>query len=289
MYRKLLGISLAVFLLLGIGIAYAEVNLERLSEEDIKKEEAVLAKLEPMVKERQGKGTAPLLTFDELYQPLSDDEKEFLNIFLKLDAKKLGVVIPYRGFAEPGTKFIPIKEQRIKDAKADGNKTKIIACQYLPENVYRQYRKMNKAMKRDINRVLFVDSGYRSAAYQLYLFTFYLKKHDYSIRETAKLVAIAGYSEHGAPDWQALDFVNIDGVNEDNPEAFENLPEYKWLAQHAVEYGFVLSYPRNNPSGISFEPWHWRYEGVKNKKGISQVDKSQCKAESGYLQYIKLS
>lgn len=56
-------------------------------------------------------------------------------------------------------------------------------------------------------------------------------------------------------------FVNIDGVNEDNPEAFENLAEYKWLMKRVAEYGFVLSYPRNNPSGISFEPWHWRYEG----------------------------
>lgn len=250
---------------MGAGIARAEVNLERLSQEDIQKEEAVLAKLEPMVKERLDKGTAPLLTFDELYRPLNEEEREFLEIFLNLDAKNLGVVIPFRGYAKPGTKFIPIKGQRIKDTKAQGNKTKKIACQYLPDNIYRQYRRMNKAMKRDIGRILFVDSGYRSAAYQLYLFVFYLKKHDYSIRETAKLVAIAGYSEHGSPDWQAIDFVNIDGVNEDSPEAFENLPEYKWLTQHAAEYGFALSYPRNNPSGISFEPWHWRYEGVKNK------------------------
>jgi hypothetical protein len=263
MPKKLIHIFLAVFLLLGIGIARAEVNLDRLNPEDIQKEEAVLAKLEPMVKERLDKGTAPLLTFDELYQPLNEEEREFLKIFSNLDAKKLGVVIPFRGYAQPGTKFIPLKGQKIKDTKAEGNKTKIIVCQYLPEDVYRQYRKMNKAMKRDINRVLFVDSGYRSAAYQLYLFVLYLKQHDYSIRETAKLVAIAGYSEHGAPDYQAIDFVNIDGVNEDSPEAFENLPEYKWLSQHAAEYGFVLSYPRNNLSGINFEPWHWRYEGEK--------------------------
>ncbi|MDD5409520.1 MAG: M15 family metallopeptidase [Candidatus Omnitrophica bacterium] len=269
MHRKFTSIFLVVILLLGIGIARAEVNLDRLSQEDIQKEEAVLAKLEPLVKERLAKGTAPLLTFDEIYQPLNEEEREFLKIFLNLDAKKLGVVLPYRGFARPGTKFIPIKGQRIKDVKAEGNKTKIIGCQYLPDNVYRQYRKMNKAMRRDIHRTLFVDSGYRSAAYQLYLFAFYLRKHDYSVRETAKLVAIAGYSEHGAPDWQAIDFVNIDGVNEDNPGAFENLAEYKWLMKHAAEYGFALSYPRNNPSGISFEPWHWRYEGVKNKMVVN--------------------
>lgn len=261
MHKKLIHIFLAVFLLLGAGIAQAEINLDRLSAGDIQKEEAVLAKLEPLIKARQEKGTVPLLTFDELYQPLNKDEKEFLEIFLNLDAQQLGVVLPFRGYAKPGTKFIPLKGQRVKDLEVKNKRTRIIRCQYLPENVYRQYRKMIKAMRQDIHKTLFVESGYRSAAYQLYLFVFYLKKHDYSIRKTAKLVAIAGYSEHGSPDYQAMDFINIDGINgEDNPESFENLTEYQWLLKNAAKFGFILSYPRDNPSGIQFEPWHWRYD-----------------------------
>ena len=32
-----------------------------------------------------------------------------------------------------------------------------------------------------------------------------------------------------------------------------------WLASHAGEFGFSMSYPRGNPHGIVYEPWHWLY------------------------------
>jgi D-alanyl-D-alanine carboxypeptidase len=36
-----------------------------------------------------------------------------------------------------------------------------------------------------------------------------------------------------------------------------------WLAEHAWEYGFVLSYPDGQTSVTcyTFEPWHYRYVG----------------------------
>ncbi len=40
--------------------------------------------------------------------------------------------------------------------------------------------------------------------------------------------------------------------------SFEGTPAYAWLSAHAHEYGFVLSYPKNN-SYYVFEPWHWRF------------------------------
>jgi D-alanyl-D-alanine carboxypeptidase len=90
---------------------------------------------------------------------------------------------------------------------------------------------------------------------------FYLSNHEYSIKETAKFVALPGYSEHGAPKFQAIDFINAEGINgEDNPQEFEDLAENKWLLEHAGEFGFVLSYPKDAPGGITWEPWHWRYE-----------------------------
>ena len=94
-----------------------------------------------------------------------------------------------------------------------------------------------------------------------YLFVFYLSNHDYSIRETVKFVALPGYSEHGAPKCQAIDFINAEGINgEENAADFENLEENKWLLANARRFGFVLSYPKNAPSGITYEPWHWHYE-----------------------------
>ena len=42
-------------------------------------------------------------------------------------------------------------------------------------------------------------------------------------------------------------------------ESFEDTPAFTWLSTHAHEYGFTLSYPRDNPYGIVYEPWHWFY------------------------------
>ena len=42
-------------------------------------------------------------------------------------------------------------------------------------------------------------------------------------------------------------------------ESFETTPAFAWLSQHAARHGFSLSYPRGNPHGIVYEPWHWRF------------------------------
>jgi D-alanyl-D-alanine carboxypeptidase len=96
----------------------------------------------------------------------------------------------------------------------------------------------------------------------LYLFVFYLSNHAYSIRETVKYVALPGYSEHGCPRRQALDFINEEGINGDGcPEQFEALAENAWLLKNAHKFNFVLSYPKDAKEGITYEPWHWRIEG----------------------------
>ena len=33
--------------------------------------------------------------------------------------------------------------------------------------------------------------------------------------------------------------------------------EYAWLKDNAARFRFRLSYPRDNPHGIAYEPWHW--------------------------------
>ena len=39
-------------------------------------------------------------------------------------------------------------------------------------------------------------------------------------------------------------------------------PAFKWMKNYAPKYHFVLSFPKNNKQGVSYEPWHWRYEGT---------------------------
>jgi D-alanyl-D-alanine carboxypeptidase len=33
------------------------------------------------------------------------------------------------------------------------------------------------------------------------------------------------------------------------------------LQNNAAQYSFELSFPENNPQGINYEPWHWRFVG----------------------------
>ena len=41
----------------------------------------------------------------------------------------------------------------------------------------------------------------------------------------------------------------------------ENMTEaqsmFDWLTAKAARFGFSMSYPRGNPHGIVYEPWHW--------------------------------
>ncbi len=239
------------------GSLLAKFDLEKLSPQDIQTVDSILKKKAESIKARSAEGTLPLLTFDELYEGLDKKERKFLKAILKLKPKDLEIKMPFLGLSpkNPDVQKIEFKPIKIKD------KTRILAPQYLPANALKSYERMMDKMEEKIGKRLFIGSGFRSSAYQLYSFVFYLRQHQYSLLETASLNALPGYSEHGDLEKQGIDFVNEDGVDDDSPpEVFEKLPEYKWLRRNAYRYGFFMSYPRGNPTGISFEPWHWHYE-----------------------------
>lgn len=73
-----------------------------------------------------------------------------------------------------------------------------------------------------------------------------------SLTDILRAVAAPGYSEHHSG--RALDI----GSSGEPPlqEAFADTAAYLWLQSHAAGYGFRLSFPRDNPHGIQFEPWH---------------------------------
>lgn len=255
--RKMLVVFAATAWLCAGGPAAAELNLDRLSEADIEAVKNLIVKLESLIKERDALQNLSTLTFAELYAPLSSDEQAFLKQFETLDAQALGVKIPFRGFAT-GEEELAVITGQTMTVKGE---VKELPPQFLPPDVYERYLKMMAAMEKDLGRRLLIESGYRSSAYQLYLFVYYLQNHEYSIRETVKFVALPGYSEHGSVEHQAIDFISIEGINgEDDATEFEVLPEYEWLLKNAPQFGFVLSYPREAGGGITFEPWHWRFE-----------------------------
>ena len=47
--------------------------------------------------------------------------------------------------------------------------------------------------------------------------------------------------------------------------AFADTAAFRWLCENAEQYGFILRYPKEAESvtGITYEPWHWRYVGRK--------------------------
>lgn len=220
----------------------------------------ILVHWETWIPKKKADGKAPLITFEELYADLGAEEMEFLGRILAINPKKnFGFQGNHLGGPPEGVRFKRLKGQKIKR----NGRQETIDPQYLPEEVYKAYKAMMKAMKKELGKGLLVESGYRSPAYQLYTFLYYLPKHHYSLVETGHWVALPGYSEHGAPHQQAIDFINEDGINgEDIAEEFERLPEYTWLLRRAGEFGFELSYPRGK-RGITFEPWHWRYRGLQ--------------------------
>jgi LAS superfamily LD-carboxypeptidase LdcB len=243
--------------LLGVsGCVCTRIDVDSLSQDDRMQVESVVTALEPMLQERRNRGDLAALTFEELYALLSREQRAFLRAFANLDARRLNLAIPYLGIPGKEPELVVIRGQMVTNA---GGKATEIPPQFLPRPVYEAYTAMVEQMKRDIGAGIFVESGYRSAAYQLYLFLYYLKNHDYSIRQTARFVAWPGYSEHGWPPRQAMDIITEQDINgQDNPADMEATAQYQWMLKNASRFGFELSYPKD--SAMAFEPWHWRFK-----------------------------
>lgn len=253
-------VALSVWMVLFSVPAHA-VSLDGFDENERATRLSIMQKLNPFVDERKISGTAPLITFEELHARLTPEQVSFLEEFRKIDPAVVGGASRRLPPPAPDTRFTRLDRQVIL---REGKPIRV-DTQFLPEPVYGAYTRMMAAMEQDLGKRLLVESGYRSPAYQLTLFLFYMPKHGYSVRETNRHVALPGCSEHGSPAFQAIDFITPEGINgEDRPEEFEELQEYGWLHARAGEFGFFLSYPRpSTGSGqgeSAFEPWHWHYE-----------------------------
>lgn len=99
-------------------------------------------------------------------------------------------------------------------------------------------------------------SAFRPVDYQAGILRRKLEKGE-SINAILRVSAAPGYSEHHSG--RAVD-VTTPGcaVLE---EEFEHSPAFAWLQRRAGEFGFHLSYPRDNPHGVAYEPWHWAWRG----------------------------
>ena len=137
------------------------------------------------------------------------------------------------------------------------------------------FLEMQKAAAAE-NVTIWMQSGYRSVKYQTGLYerkTKYYTDQGYDLatakEKAAAVVNPPGYSEHNcglAADLNSPEHTGLD-------EGFENTAAFRWLCQHAGEYGFILRYPaeKNDVTGVAHEPWHYRYVGVEAAQEITQA------------------
>jgi zinc D-Ala-D-Ala carboxypeptidase len=127
----------------------------------------------------------------------------------------------------------------VQDAAADGEKLAVASA-------YRSYEEQQR-FHRSLTGVLGAGAG--------------------------RLSATPGHSQHQLGT--AVDFTNAD-VGYKLGVPFSRTSASRWLEHHAWEYGFVLAYPRGEEeqTGYQWEPWHYRYVGVKDAKRIEHSGQS---------------
>ncbi|PZV13270.1 MAG: peptidase M15 [Pseudanabaena sp.] len=104
-----------------------------------------------------------------------------------------------------------------------------------------------------------VISGFRTIAEQQELFFEISKQRNQTPAQRAKVSAPPGHSEHHTG--YALDIGDGAVPSANLSTSFEKTAAFQWLENNAAKYGFEMSFPPNNPQGVMYEPWHWRFVG----------------------------
>lgn len=132
---------------------------------------------------------------------------------------------------------------------------------------------MNALDSANGDEVAYIDVGYRTFKEQTKV---YEQMEITYTDKVSKYCSKAGESEHNAG--LSLDF-KVEGS-----EDFSKTESYKWLCQHAHEYGFILRYP-NSPKAIEttgkeFNAGHWRYIGTENATAFIKFIESSYEEDS---------
>lgn len=115
----------------------------------------------------------------------------------------------------------------------------------------------------------FINESYRTTARQQQILDQYIANNlaagmdrETAEAEARKIVALPGTSEHELG--LALDIIaEFDA---------DSTATWSWLKENSWRYGFILRYPADKEeiTGISYEPWHFRYVGAEAAKEITE-------------------
>lgn len=124
-------------------------------------------------------------------------------------------------------------------------------ARHLEPAAARQWGEMREAAGTDGIDLLLV-SAFRSVDYQRAIFDRKLLQ-GLPIEDILRVNTAPGFSEHHTG--RAVDIATRGCPP--LTEAFETTEAFRWLTENARRFDFGMSYPRDNPYGIVYEPWHW--------------------------------
>ncbi|MFZ9850182.1 MAG: M15 family metallopeptidase [Vulcanococcus sp.] len=102
-------------------------------------------------------------------------------------------------------------------------------------------------------------SAFRSIALQKRIFFDVKSERNQSALERSRVSAPPGFSEHSTG--YAVDLGDGRSPATNLSATFEHTAAFAWLQANANRFHFALSFPQGNRQGVSYEPWHWRFEG----------------------------
>lgn len=123
--------------------------------------------------------------------------------------------------------------------------------QHMTADTLNAWQLMKKAAAQE-NVVLLLVSAFRSIDYQCELIKGKLAAGR-PLDDILSVNAIPGFSEHHTGRALDLSTPNCEPLTTE----FATTEAFRWLTEHAGRFGFVMSFPKNNNSGITYEPWHW--------------------------------
>lgn len=158
-------------------------------------------------------------------------------------------------------------------AEADQNQLMTISS--YAKHEYQRYEKLHSDAALALMKLIYAArdegvwiipvSGFRTIADQEKLFQAQIRKTG-SESAAAKISAPPGYSEHHTG--YAIDLADGHYPNQDITMDFQQEGAFRWLIQHASEFGFEMSFHPNNSQGVSYEPWHWRFIGSSQARAV---------------------
>jgi len=145
-------------------------------------------------------------------------------------------------------------EAELKSITADGGHR-------LRQAAAEAYQEMEQAA-RSSGVILVPISAFRSVKDQETVFFEIKAQRGQVTTKRAQVSAPPGYSEHHTG--YAIDIGDGNRPSTDLSVSFEETQAYQWLKDNAAFYSFELSFPKDNPQGVSYEPWHWRFVGDRH-------------------------